>query len=109
MANGWSIIIGFVVVALACVAGWFLAPKGETQTIWRSSLILSFASCYIMWGMVHHLSLNAPSASKSLMIWASSNYVSGTMAPTHRTASVGPEKSYCEGLMREDDGLPVER
>jgi len=37
------------------------------------------------------------------------NYVSGTMAPTHRTASVGPEKSYCEGLMREDDGLPVER
>jgi len=32
MANGWSIIIGFVVVALACVAGWFLAPKGETQT-----------------------------------------------------------------------------
>ena len=43
------------------------------------------------------------------MIWASSNYVSGTMAPTHRTASVGPEKSYCEGLMREDDGLPVER
>ncbi|KAH7391475.1 ATP synthase subunit H-domain-containing protein [Cadophora sp. MPI-SDFR-AT-0126] len=60
MANGlanaycvrsWSIIIGFVVVALACVAGWFLAPKGETQTIWRSSLILSFASCYIMWAI----------------------------------------------------------
>ncbi|TVY37785.1 V-type proton ATPase subunit e [Lachnellula subtilissima] len=50
MANGWSIIIGFVVIVLACVAGWFLSPKGETQTVWRSSLILSFASCYIMWG-----------------------------------------------------------
>merc|ERR1712093_275581 len=49
--SSWSIIIGFVVVALACVAGWFLAPKGETQTIWRSSLILSFASCYIMWAI----------------------------------------------------------
>ncbi|KAH6673694.1 ATPase, V0 complex, subunit E1/e2 [Tricladium varicosporioides] len=51
MANGWSIIIGLVVVVLACLAGWFLSPKGETQTIWRSSLILSFASCYIMWAI----------------------------------------------------------
>ncbi|TVY42092.1 hypothetical protein LOCC1_G003877 [Lachnellula occidentalis] len=32
MANGWSIIIGFVVIVLASVAGWFLSPKGETQT-----------------------------------------------------------------------------
>ncbi|KAE9363552.1 hypothetical protein N431DRAFT_114742 [Stipitochalara longipes BDJ] len=52
MANGWSIIIGLVVVLLACGAAWFFSPKGETQTIWRSSLILSFASCYIMWGMI---------------------------------------------------------
>ncbi|KAE8444008.1 hypothetical protein EG329_001137 [Mollisiaceae sp. DMI_Dod_QoI] len=52
MANGWSILIGLVVVLLACAAGWFLSPKGETQTIWRSSLILSFASCYIMWANI---------------------------------------------------------
>ncbi|EPE34153.1 hypothetical protein GLAREA_07166 [Glarea lozoyensis ATCC 20868] len=51
MANGASIIIGLVVVVIACVAGWFFAPKGETQTIWRSSLILSFASCYLMWAI----------------------------------------------------------
>ncbi|CZR62499.1 probable VMA9 Subunit e of the Vo (membrane) sector of the vacuolar H+-ATPase, essential for vacuolar acidification [Phialocephala subalpina] len=51
MANGWSILIGFVVVVAASVAGWFLSPKGETQTIWRSSLILSFASCYLMWAI----------------------------------------------------------
>ncbi|RDW92044.1 V-type proton ATPase subunit e-like protein [Coleophoma crateriformis] len=50
MATGWAIIIGLIVVVLASVAAWFLSPKGETQTIWRSSLILSFASCYIMWG-----------------------------------------------------------
>ncbi|TVY88580.1 V-type proton ATPase subunit e [Lachnellula willkommii] len=49
--SSWSIIIGLVVIVLACAAGWFLAPKGETQTIWRSSLILSFASCYIMWAI----------------------------------------------------------
>ncbi|RDL33699.1 uncharacterized protein BP5553_08067 [Venustampulla echinocandica] len=32
MANGWSVIIGLVIVVLACLAGWFFAPKGETQT-----------------------------------------------------------------------------
>ncbi|PQE15471.1 V-type proton ATPase subunit e protein [Rutstroemia sp. NJR-2017a BVV2] len=28
----WSIIIGLVIVAVACVAAWVLSPKGETQT-----------------------------------------------------------------------------
>jgi hypothetical protein len=28
----WSIIIGLVVVLLACGAAWFFSPKGETQT-----------------------------------------------------------------------------
>lgn len=32
MIHSWSIIIGLVVVVLASVAGWFLSPKGETQT-----------------------------------------------------------------------------
>ncbi|PQE28900.1 V-type proton ATPase subunit e protein [Rutstroemia sp. NJR-2017a BBW] len=51
MANGWSIIIGLVIVAVACVAAWVLSPKGETQT----TLILSFASCYLMWAQWHPL------------------------------------------------------
>ncbi|RPB02012.1 hypothetical protein L873DRAFT_1802872 [Choiromyces venosus 120613-1] len=51
MANGWSIFVGlFVVVVLSAVA-WMFAPKGENQTIWRSSLILSLAACYIMWAI----------------------------------------------------------
>jgi hypothetical protein len=28
----WSIIIGLVIVAVACIAAWVLSPKGETQT-----------------------------------------------------------------------------
>jgi hypothetical protein len=28
----WSVIIGLVIVVLACLAGWFFSPKGETQT-----------------------------------------------------------------------------
>ncbi|KAF7504050.1 hypothetical protein GJ744_002879 [Endocarpon pusillum] len=51
MANGWSIIIGLVFVVLASLVAWFFSPKGENNTVWRSTLILSFASCYIMWAI----------------------------------------------------------
>lgn len=52
-----------------CVAAWIFAPKGENQVyvqhfpplfylmltpvrrLWRSSLILSFVSCYLMWAI----------------------------------------------------------
>lgn len=39
----WSIIIGLVVVILASVAGWFLSPKGETQTYVHQTPIPSLA------------------------------------------------------------------
>ncbi|KAM3150194.1 hypothetical protein ABEW05_009481 [Botrytis cinerea] len=32
MANGWSIVIGLIIVVLACAAAWILSPKGENQT-----------------------------------------------------------------------------
>ncbi|KAL4979970.1 ATPase, V0 complex, subunit E1/e2 [Aspergillus recurvatus] len=51
MANGWSLIIGLIVVVAAAVAAWVLSPKGENQTLWRSTLILSIASCYLMWAI----------------------------------------------------------
>ena len=76
--NRWSILIGLIVTVLASVVAWIFAPR-ENRTyvsldliilflsrshlalrnladrllwnrIWRSSLVLSFASCYIMWG-----------------------------------------------------------
>lgn len=51
MANGWSIFIGLAVVAAFCVAAWVFSPKGENQVLWRSSLILAFVSCYLMWAI----------------------------------------------------------
>ncbi|KAI0025543.1 ATPase, V0 complex, subunit E1/e2 [Xylariomycetidae sp. FL0641] len=49
MAKGYSIFIGLIIVAALCAAAWFFAPKGENQTTWRSSLIIAFISCYLMW------------------------------------------------------------
>ncbi|KAL3466316.1 V-type proton ATPase subunit E [Aspergillus heterothallicus] len=51
MANGWSLLIGLIVVVAAGVAAWLFSPKGENQTLWRSTLILSLASCYLMWAI----------------------------------------------------------
>ncbi|KAF2188719.1 hypothetical protein K469DRAFT_565303, partial [Zopfia rhizophila CBS 207.26] len=47
----WSPIIGLVIIAIFCGAAWFAAPKGENQTVWRSTLILSAVSCYLMWAI----------------------------------------------------------
>ncbi|EEA21062.1 H(+)-transporting V0 sector ATPase subunit e [Talaromyces marneffei ATCC 18224] len=51
MANGASVIIGLVFAILASLCAWFFAPKGDNQTVWRSSLILAFSACYIMWAI----------------------------------------------------------
>ncbi|KAF1819676.1 uncharacterized protein K489DRAFT_434388 [Dissoconium aciculare CBS 342.82] len=51
MANGWSLIISIIVIVAICVAAWFFSPKGENQTIWRSTVILSVVSCWLMWAI----------------------------------------------------------
>ncbi|KEY70854.1 hypothetical protein S7711_00699 [Stachybotrys chartarum IBT 7711] len=51
MAQGYSIFIGLVIIVALCVASWVLSPKGENQVLWRSSLILSIVSCYLMWAI----------------------------------------------------------
>ncbi|RAK99211.1 V-type proton ATPase subunit E [Aspergillus ibericus CBS 121593] len=51
MANGWSLVIGLIFVVVAAVLAWIFSPKGENQTVFRSTLILSFACCYLMWAI----------------------------------------------------------
>ncbi|KAF2113445.1 ATPase, V0 complex, subunit E1/e2, partial [Lophiotrema nucula] len=45
----WAPFIGLIVVAIFCAGAWFASPKGETQTIWRSTLVLSAVAMYLMW------------------------------------------------------------
>ncbi|KAK8128301.1 hypothetical protein PG984_009409 [Apiospora sp. TS-2023a] len=58
MAQGYSVFIGAIIVAAFCAAAWFLAPKGENQTTWRSSLIIAFVACYLMWFITFMAQLN---------------------------------------------------
>ncbi|KAK3990096.1 vacuolar ATPase [Cladorrhinum sp. PSN332] len=58
MANGWSVIIGLVIIIGMSVAAWVFSPKGENQVLWRSSLILAFVSCYLMWAITFLAQLN---------------------------------------------------
>ncbi|KAK5660218.1 hypothetical protein OQA88_12752 [Cercophora sp. LCS_1] len=51
MANGYSVFVGLVVIAAMCAGAWFFSPKGENNVLWRSSLILTFISCYLMWAI----------------------------------------------------------
>ncbi|OJJ82341.1 uncharacterized protein ASPGLDRAFT_49120 [Aspergillus glaucus CBS 516.65] len=52
MAAGASLIIGLVIVVLASIVAWVFSPKGDNQTLWRSTLILSFVSCFLMWAII---------------------------------------------------------
>ncbi|KAF1813203.1 hypothetical protein P152DRAFT_395603, partial [Eremomyces bilateralis CBS 781.70] len=47
----WSLLVGILVVIAFCVASYFLAPKGEDQLVWRSSLMISATACYLMWAI----------------------------------------------------------
>ncbi|KAK7563734.1 ATP synthase subunit H-domain-containing protein [Phyllosticta citricarpa] len=49
--NSWSVIIGLIIIVAFSGLSWFASPKGENQTVWRSTLILSAWSCYLMWAI----------------------------------------------------------
>lgn len=55
---------------------------------WRSSLILTFASCYIMWGKFDTQSvLSIAQREADWRLLPSSDYIHRTMASSHRPAA----------------------
>lgn len=48
--NSWSLLVSVIFIAVFSAVSWFASPKGENQTVWRSTLILSACSCWLMWG-----------------------------------------------------------
>ncbi|CCE62053.1 hypothetical protein TPHA_0B03810 [Tetrapisispora phaffii CBS 4417] len=48
----YTVVITFIVVALASGAFWVFAPK-QNQTVWRSTVILALAMMYLMWAITY--------------------------------------------------------
>ncbi|AOW07415.1 ATPase, V0 complex, subunit E1/e2 [Yarrowia lipolytica] len=51
--GGWTVIIVLALVVGLCFGAWVFAPKGDNQTVWRSSLILAMAMMYLMWAITY--------------------------------------------------------
>jgi V-type H+-transporting ATPase subunit e len=51
MAEGTSAWIGLVVAVGLVLVAWLFLPNGPNRIIWRSSVILSIVSCYLMWAI----------------------------------------------------------
>ncbi|QSZ32578.1 hypothetical protein DSL72_002156 [Monilinia vaccinii-corymbosi] len=91
MANGWSIVIGLIIVVLASAAAWFLSPKGETQTyvsvypcIRGAPIFRADSTAGCMARLPGHFGLTC------------CDYVLGTMASTHRTQKGRFATRVCE-------------
>ncbi|TVY83768.1 hypothetical protein LSUE1_G000738 [Lachnellula suecica] len=83
MANGWSIIIGLVVVVLACLAAWVLSPKGETQTYALSAALIVRESLLI--ALQNLAKLIDPLVRKLLPNVG--HYIPRAMAPSYRSST----------------------
>ncbi|KAF8591059.1 hypothetical protein K439DRAFT_1327811 [Ramaria rubella] len=53
MASFLPVLFLFVLTMGAMVASWFLTPKGPQQTLVRTSLLLTFTCCYLMWAITY--------------------------------------------------------
>ncbi|KAK6457623.1 ATPase, V0 complex, subunit E1/e2 [Scheffersomyces xylosifermentans] len=50
--SGYTVIIVFIFVAALSTLAWIFAPK-ENRTVFRSSVILCLAMCYLMWAITY--------------------------------------------------------
>ncbi|ODQ78754.1 hypothetical protein BABINDRAFT_14379 [Babjeviella inositovora NRRL Y-12698] len=50
--SGYTVLAGFILVVVASIVTWNLAPK-QNRTVWRSSIILTLAMCYLMWAITY--------------------------------------------------------
>lgn len=50
--SGWTVLIGLVATVAASLLAWRFAPRRD-RTVWRSSLVLTFAMCYLMWAITY--------------------------------------------------------
>ncbi|KAH9960903.1 ATPase, V0 complex, subunit E1/e2 [Russula dissimulans] len=53
MASALPVVFVLFVVAGVMAASWFSVRKGPQQTLIRTSLLLTFTCCYLMWAIAY--------------------------------------------------------
>ncbi|EJU04974.1 ATPase V0 complex subunit E [Dacryopinax primogenitus] len=56
--SGWVVIIILAIAVAAGFVGWWLTPKGDQQTLIRTSILLTIACCYLMWAITYMAQMN---------------------------------------------------
>ncbi|KAJ8326517.1 hypothetical protein BDV3_006027 [Batrachochytrium dendrobatidis] len=53
-----TVLISLAVVVGLTVAGFIFMPKGPDILVWRTSLVISAISCWLMWAITYIAQLN---------------------------------------------------
>jgi len=53
MASVFPVVLVLFVVAGLMAVSWFSVRKGPQQTLIRTSLMLTFTCCYLMWSIAY--------------------------------------------------------
>ncbi|KAI0280836.1 ATPase, V0 complex, subunit E1/e2, partial [Russula aff. rugulosa BPL654] len=53
MASAFPVLLVFFAVLGLMATSWFSVRKGPNQTLTRSSLMLTFTCCYLMWAIAY--------------------------------------------------------
>ncbi|KIM84338.1 hypothetical protein PILCRDRAFT_68355 [Piloderma croceum F 1598] len=53
MASGFPVIFVSVVIIGFMTCSFLFVPRGPQQTLLRTILMLTFASCYLMWAVTY--------------------------------------------------------
>jgi len=53
MASVFPVVLVLFVVAGLMAVSWFSVRKGPQQTLIRTSLMLTFTCCYLMWAIAY--------------------------------------------------------
>jgi len=56
--SGYNPLFVLVIVAALMLTSWVFTPKGQNQTVIRTSSLLALACCYILWMVTYMAQLH---------------------------------------------------
>ncbi|KAG8773025.1 H(+)-transporting V0 sector ATPase subunit e [Serendipita sp. 398] len=56
--SGYLVLLVLAAVVVLNLAGWFITPKGNQQTLIRTMIILTLWCCFLMWSITYMAQLH---------------------------------------------------